>query len=640
MRRRANIRLHREKICLECKSGYLLNGLKTDCLPCSSLDTNCEKCSLNDEKTAVDRCFSCGNGYNVKSDGKGCYTCSDINCLSCSENNFCLNCKPGFTISATGICVQCSVGNCTSCLKESYQTQCSSCHDSFTLSNDKTKCTSCTSFCESCSFVNESRTAGSCNQCSSGFAIDNVNDALCYACNSINENCIECKDRDKTCKTCKSGFVTSLDGLQCISCSSHVTENCLKCSNSNTTRICEECVEGFTLSVDRKTCINCGKIANCKECDNANELNEVKCYKCSTSYSPSVTKAECLSSNPACLSCTFTNLGVECNQCEKGYILKPDKSGCLECPPSCSKCRAVDNFQAHCIRFECTVGHGLSDNEFRCSPCQLNCQKCMKTIFGKSICIKCTDGFTLGPDSKQCFKCPPSCINCVLRGSETFCIASGCKAGYVTKSDGTCGVCGVSCEKCFTAGDGSFKCSKCFPKFTFDSNRNCLPCPFNCKSCSWDSTHFRTICTVCEDGYTYSHRDNKCFKCVSPCLTCYQTETEKLCKSCKSGYFLNQKSKNCLPCPNGCYHCSSVPGNTFGSNCYTCTKGFMLINGQCIECPNNCEKCSSNFGIVRCSSTGCSTGYGLKQSNKLCYKCPKNCQSCYEDKGGLFICTK
>lgn len=147
------------KKCIQCKS---------HCSVCSS-STSCAKCSNGYYLNANGECaLTCQTGYYANCNTRTCDACSE-NCASCpSSSNQCESCKANFillpnlpgsaSLDKLGKCyspseipsgyyidtttqtfIQCNVYNCASC---SNSFTCNTCETGFTLSDDKSRCTS------------------------------------------------------------------------------------------------------------------------------------------------------------------------------------------------------------------------------------------------------------------------------------------------------------------------------------------------------------------------------------------------------------------------------------------------------------------------------------------------------------------
>jgi len=87
---------------------------------------------------AVDSCESGYihvNGYCVPNVSSTAFTCNQNNCATCSYDNFCSVCNPGYTLSSWGTCVMtvCNVPNCASC---SINNICSVCDTGYGLTGN------------------------------------------------------------------------------------------------------------------------------------------------------------------------------------------------------------------------------------------------------------------------------------------------------------------------------------------------------------------------------------------------------------------------------------------------------------------------------------------------------------------------
>ena len=84
------------------------------------------------------------------------------------------------------------------------------------------------------------------------------------------------------------------------------------------------------------------------------------------------------------------------------------------------------------------------------------------------------------------------------------------------------------------------------------SSNDCLPCPYNCKSCSTVSS-----CDQCLTGY-YTDTNNKCQLCGYKCNQCTVVNSITKCSSCADGTYLDTNSLTCASCPSGAKTCANA----------------------------------------------------------------------------------
>ncbi len=80
------------EVCLECQTNYTLKSDHT-CSFQGGCSTNCIACSVDSV------CGQCKPGYAVNLTGKGeCFPCKDHKCITCSSDNasICILCNAGF----------------------------------------------------------------------------------------------------------------------------------------------------------------------------------------------------------------------------------------------------------------------------------------------------------------------------------------------------------------------------------------------------------------------------------------------------------------------------------------------------------------------------------------------------------------
>lgn len=249
--------------CGQCKNGwtndnYLLSAGVTVklCHPlaCPYNVTNCAKCSyqysalFNFQTVLCSQCnpgFNIVNGYCVAQVSTIAFTCnSQPNCASCSFNNFCSSCNPGYVLSPLGNCLpaQCNIPNCASC---SANFVCQACNAGFTLSlgflsytnqpisNFVTnlltiQCIPSSVTCQiaNCAYCSINNT---CSICASGYDFSSTN--VCSPACSVT-NCLECMEGYSLyCLTCKPGYTLGSSGQSCTA----IVYSCPGCQNFNNT---------------------------------------------------------------------------------------------------------------------------------------------------------------------------------------------------------------------------------------------------------------------------------------------------------------------------------------------------------------------------------------------------------------------
>lgn len=79
-----------------------------------------------------------------------------------------------------------------------------------------------------------------------------------------------------------------------------------------------------------------------------------------------------------------------------------------------------------------------------------------------------------------------------------------------------------------------------------------------------------TICSACEETYTFIQRAEKCLKCPPNCLECtYASGDGFTCQTCTDDFELNSDGE-CFKCDPMCETCSNTP-----TNCTSCKEGLV-----------------------------------------------------------------
>ena len=296
----------------------------------------------------------------------------------------------------------------------------------------------------------------------------------------------------------------------------------------------------------------------------------------------------CTSCVSPCLSCLETN-PTSCLSCPKGFLL--NNNTCLEnqCPLYCEVCSS----NVTCT--QCQEGF-VPINGF-CSPCLVGCAECSTESPG--LCLQCSLGTYLDPNSSKCIGCSPNCVTCLPDGCMT------CLTGFYLTADLTCAPnCVAPCETCSETDPTS--CLSCAVGYTFNTAA--------VQNCQEDLSCNSTVsCTVCPFGFVLISQ--QCFACNSNCARC-ETTDPNLCTSCLVGQFLDTTDTTavCANCPSGCDECLS------STVCLSCADGFTSITDASEDSPVQCRACRSP--CLTCAGTQrrcvtCVPGYTLTNGKCL-----------------------
>ncbi|KAI7844808.1 hypothetical protein COHA_001688 [Chlorella ohadii] len=194
-------------VCLECVSGYGLNGTSADgCVPC--IDDLCGDCS-----SAYTQCKSCSDMNWLSPDG----TCQPIgdNCVTANADGNCTECFFGYVV-VDGTCQKCDAGDdCAKCDPANLSV-CLSCENpnNMTVLRDGKCVPPCKDTnCQTCA----SPDADTCDECFNAYGLV---DGKCVACidESYSFACDACDGNPEVCTRCASTStgLYSLVGGQCI----------------------------------------------------------------------------------------------------------------------------------------------------------------------------------------------------------------------------------------------------------------------------------------------------------------------------------------------------------------------------------------------------------------------------------------
>jgi hypothetical protein len=206
--------------------------------------------------------------------------CSTIsNCQTCSSST-CSSCRIGYSLSADK--TSCSSNICTAanCLYCSSNSTCLRCLSSFILVAGVCKTAYCNlPFCSSCK-----QQSMFCDSCMSGYSwnvwTNQCEKQIVLNCDSIgsisrmNYQCFSCPS-NQTCNQCSASF-TYQNATQSCATSCNIV-NCVKCLTS---QLCTMCATGFVLDQNLLSCKLKCSVANCTQCLSSTTV----CDKCATGF--------------------------------------------------------------------------------------------------------------------------------------------------------------------------------------------------------------------------------------------------------------------------------------------------------------------------------------------------------------------
>ena len=504
--------------------------------------------------------------YN--SEFENCETCSDTECLECSEN-YGLDTNEGS--ETYGKCIPCQIIKCKTCSKSA--NKCDSCGEGTYLNLDEKsktygKCVSCLTHCAQC--TNESI----CLSCFPGYGVDEK--GQCSICNV--SNCAKCSTDYNYCDSCD---IDSGLGAFLGRCVKTIYTSCSK-ADPDDVFDCRVCADGYYLVY--KSCYKCNT-DNCRKCQNN------KCTSCMPGYALN-SRNQCVACGAHCDSCdAMTKI---CSRCENGYAPAGD-SGSSRCQKS-----SVEN----CTRYirvnqciYCASNYGV-DEIGDCVRCQVdNCLFCNSNY---KSCNYCENGY--GANSKgQCIK--GNIPNCQLINNYNYSRCSTCENGYGHVSEEKCVKCSdPNCDYC---NDNYTYCSSCKEGFRVKSGK-CYACKVeNCAKC-YDNLD---ECNYCKQGYL--KEDGKCKKCLlNNCGEC--SLGVSACESCADSYGFNlikdhENFGKCVKCSiNGCKSC-----NYDLAICDSCLNGYKLVNNECVGSTNDKKSKGLSTGVLIAIIVSCVVVVGI-----------------------------
>ena len=531
----------KDKVCIECKSPYIIETEEHKCIKCSDIPGslgNCETC-LYDHSSKQYKCLSCKTSIDSmqeytyinnifdcisKNELVGCEVAEFISnsrkyeCLKCKNNRK----KQFIKVKDDKSCVEQSISLLSSyCLEaerkgESYS--CLECFTNFTLVEDSTTQTkNCfpskdsLSFCLKGEFKNQKYTCTKCvnnaslkdNKCScnsDSFSMDNIS---CYKCNDEelgnpgcdeSEGCEYVNDKKKlTCKKCKDGYYKDSKG-ECSLCSNSI-HNCNKCHYDEVKQksVCDSCINSiYFLNSTTNKC----------------ELNDCEEY-------PDI--------SPGCIICkdklSQYKENKKCQTCKYGYFKTKDEK-CVYCSsekyggPGCHECGYEINEQ------------GTETNKIICKGCYsgLNLEYKYEYFEGNKYYSPKFDSNIKSPLLSKSGKC----YDCKIQFSDT------CKECQLVDDEGT------EILKCITCNDGYYLT----PEGQCENIIDLIPKIPNCIEYMFSSQDIKFKLSFNKDNVTFKIYNYSNYDEVSKAIYNGDLGTiKKTCLKCKDGFFANEEGK-------------------------------------------------------------------------------------------------
>ena len=252
--------------------------------------------------------------------------------------------------------------------------------------------------------------------------------------------------------------------------------------------------------------------------------------------------------------------------------------------------------------------------------CKDNTNFCSHCNYVTNLCAICQIPEILIPDengkcigAKKCFSGKNYCLECDEDGNS----CKNCEINYYKDENGGC----TYSEGCEISFKG--ECLKCKENYVLIGKekefRFCKSISIdnykNCKEINYETG----FCKTCEEGYNLTSGDYRCIK-IENC----KESIFGNCILCNQGYYYNKKEDKCIFKPVNFTYCKQ---SLDGKNCEICNDGYYLDeNGICIDS----DFCSESE-FFKCKK--CKKGYYLSNNN-IC----TNTDNCYSANRFTFIC--
>ena len=498
-----NCRLHSNKKCNKCSSGYFLNLAYISNPP----STNVETYDL----------FATGSydQISINLNDSTSTVCEKITVKNCDEHataNTCNKCEDQYFLTESKLCERYPETPISNCLKYSAVNKCKECASTHYVNKGSgASSDSCVEIpvienCETYDLVN-----GFCTVCAAGFWLDTTQNSCVQRVFNPPLNCQEISPTSDTCVVCNTGFSLVTDNSGCLA----DIANCKSGSQTNVDNIeagkhvCTECeITHYLVNqlCELRTVTGCMTYLDhknaCDECNHTHYINDAK-DTCT------------LKSIPSCVTYSSDDLH-ECALCENLKYPNADACDDITNLTSCYKSDGVNDDCVECnadtFRTSAGVCTGARTATFYDSKCAGNSSD---TDHGD--CSSCQDGYVIATNTLSGFIITPvktvaemNTLNClVIKSDDTGC--NQCKDGFYADSAGLC------------TADPDPSTSLCVRMKSNSGATETLAAPgSNCEQCKDGYVIVSNACVVIEDPAYF--------------LGC-DTQNGDHCGLCESGFY-------------------------------------------------------------------------------------------------------
>ncbi len=590
--------------CAECLPGFFPNTARTACEVCPPGSVTPPATTgggvLTPGGGSFEQCLPC-IGATYPNPAPGAYDCipcetgtspADGICISCGPGQeasrsppfVCVDCEPGFFLSAAGAlaggtCQSCPVGHVS---ETPGSTACVPCGTGQEPINGNSACQRCAAglfrdplgdepVCRTCP-LGKRPTAdqGGCTFCPRGSVGKPTEPGVCQVC-ALGQwpDPQAATPESATCVSCPLGYIAASPGF-CTACPAGEEPDPL--DTDPLTQTCKSCATGEFSAQPGSTCLECpagtfnmGSLA-------------VTCGVCNLGQEPNTGTAPGAS---ACSPCEANEVsrGFECVACVAGSQPALSNSVCDLCPAG--QAFGEPSHVNECS--DCPVNTQPSDDRSRCQTCESG-----RYSPSGSICQVCGQGQEPGTGAAKgtCVECTPGSA-----GFDGTCTA--CGSGFYQASAGApvCNSCPAGSEP--TLPSGSRNCTACATgRFSPGGVPSCTRCPL-----FHQPTANGQACVACGSNQRYN-------------------EAAGTCHDCPSGTRVNLGGTDCDPCPGGsCSVCPDgwTPNPDLGQYplCVPCAIDFYGVDGSCLPCGG---LGSFTTGVNATSCLGASAGHQSSQA--------------------------
>lgn len=541
-------------------------------------------------------------------------------CLKCSAQNSCLLCDSTTLYYLNSSANACMRSALTNCQLIDQSNNCLVCANGYYVDSNTKSCVALTSVQTISNCIRYSSTRG-CTACLSSFFLFV---GVCQSVNKVVANC-QVYSNNGICAQCNKNYVTSLDGLQCISlptgnnCMQYTFVGCRNCTanhllNENfyaTNYMNLNFLTADILAV--KSATFSGAVKSCQSITVSN------CLVLSSASSCAVCKVGFFLQNGTCVQnpaltiafCKVYSSSTTCTGCVNGYYLSANK--CVANTPIAG-CQAYNPNASSNLCVACNATSYVSNNACVARSASLSIPKCYLTTPNADTCQTCNPNYVLTSDRLACLQMIANCATYAASTSSTTALACTlCQQGYYIVSNTTGSFCVAGdIEHCQVYALSANNCAVCINGFYLSSNA-CLA-HVSIQNCLIYDASSANKCSICAVGYQNFAFYQVCTPITTITYCLVYSLNGQSCTSCAGGYYVTSTGQCAQIDTTAFPNCAT----TVNSVCTVCSTNYVLgvfSPGLCTTIPS--------YVTATCAATSTSaSGYCLTCNQNTYYFTP------------------